>query len=70
MAAGLFAFGKFGSQAGLDLVRILSHSCQPILDGLKVLEAAEKTYAGSPDAIGEFKFASNSDMLAHIERGS
>jgi ferredoxin--NADP+ reductase len=44
---------------------------QPVdLDGLKVLEAAEKTYAGSSDAIGEFKFASNSDMLAHIERGN
>jgi ferredoxin--NADP+ reductase len=44
---------------------------QPVdLDGLKVLEAAEKTYAGSSDAIGEFKFASNSDMLAHIERSN
>jgi ferredoxin--NADP+ reductase len=44
---------------------------QPVdLDGLKVLEAVEKTHAGSPDAIGEFKFASNSDMLAQIERGS
>ena len=44
---------------------------QPVdLDGLKVLEAVEKTHAGSPDAIGEFKFASNSDMLAHIEQGS
>ena len=44
---------------------------QPVdLEGLKVLEAAEKTHAGSSDAIGEFKFASNSDMLAHIERGN
>ena len=43
---------------------------QPVdLDGLKVLEAAEKTQAGAPDAIGEFKFASNADMLTHIERG-
>ncbi len=43
---------------------------QPVdLDGLKVLDAVEKTNAGSPDAIGEFKFASNTDMLAHIERG-
>ena len=39
------------------------------LDGLKVLDAAEKAHAASPDAIGEFKFASNADMLAHIERG-
>jgi ferredoxin--NADP+ reductase len=46
------------------------HKSQPVdLDGLKVLEAVEKTHAGSPDAIGEFKFASNSDMLAQIERG-
>ncbi|MDR4473009.1 MAG: hypothetical protein MRJ92_10320 [Nitrospira sp.] len=39
------------------------------LDGLKVLDAVEKAHAGSPDAIGEFKFASNAEMLAHIERG-
>lgn len=43
---------------------------QPVgLDGLRVLEAVEKTHEGAPSAIGEFKFASNSDMLAHIERG-
>ncbi len=43
---------------------------QPVdLDGLKVLDAVEKTHAGSSDAIGEFKFAANADMLAHIERG-
>lgn len=39
------------------------------LDGLKVLDAVEKAHAGAPDAIGEFKFASNADMLTHIERG-
>ncbi|MCE3222949.1 MAG: putative Ferredoxin-NADP(+) reductase [Nitrospira sp.] len=43
---------------------------QPVdLDGLRALEAVEKIHAGAPDAIGEFKFASNADMLAHIERG-
>lgn len=43
---------------------------QPVgLDGLRVLEAVEKTHEGAPSAIGEFKFASNADMLAHIERG-
>ncbi|MBA2487509.1 MAG: FAD-dependent oxidoreductase [Nitrospira sp.] len=43
---------------------------QPVdLDGLRILEAVEKTHPGSPDAIGEFKFASNADMLAHVERG-
>ena len=42
---------------------------QPVdLEGLKLLQAAEKAHAGSSDAIGEFKFASNADMLAHIER--
>jgi ferredoxin--NADP+ reductase len=39
------------------------------LEGLKVLDAVEKAHAASPDAIGEFKFASNADMLSHIERG-
>lgn len=38
------------------------------LAGLKALDAVEKTHTGSPDAIGEFKFAANADMLAHIER--
>ncbi|MBV6469413.1 MAG: NADPH-ferredoxin reductase FprA [Nitrospirae bacterium] len=43
---------------------------QPVdLEGLKILEAAEKANAASPDAIGEFKFSSNAEMLAHIERG-
>jgi len=39
------------------------------LEGLKVLDTVEKAHAASPEAIGEFKFASNADMLAHIERG-
>lgn len=44
---------------------------QPVdLEGLKILEAAEKANAASPDAIGEFKFSSNAEMLAHIERGA
>jgi ferredoxin--NADP+ reductase len=43
---------------------------QPVdLEGLKVLDAAEKAHTASSDAIGEFKFASNADMLVHIERG-
>ncbi|WHZ21539.1 MAG: Ferredoxin--NADP(+) reductase, actinobacterial (eukaryote-like) type [Nitrospira sp.] len=43
---------------------------QPVdLEGLKVLDASERAQASSSDAIGEFKFASNADMLAHIERG-
>lgn len=39
------------------------------LEGLKVLDAVEKAHAASPEAIGEFKFASNADMLARIEQG-
>ena len=43
---------------------------QPVdLEGLKVLDAVEKAHAASPEAIGEFKFASNADMLTHIESG-
>jgi ferredoxin/flavodoxin---NADP+ reductase len=38
------------------------------LAGLRALDAVEKTHSSSPDAIGEFKFAANADMLAHIER--
>ncbi|MCC2641883.1 MAG: putative Ferredoxin-NADP(+) reductase [Nitrospira sp.] len=42
---------------------------QPVdLESLKVLQSVEKAHAGSSDAIGEFKFASNADMLANIVR--
>lgn len=53
-----------------QLQRLLKErKSQPVdLEGLKILQAVEKTHAGSSDAIGEFKFASNADMLAHIER--
>ena len=33
-----------------------------------MLDAVEKTHSSSPDAIGEFKFTANTDMLTHIER--
>jgi ferredoxin--NADP+ reductase len=39
------------------------------LAALRILDGVEKKHAGSPDAIGEFKFATNADMLTHIERG-
>jgi ferredoxin/flavodoxin---NADP+ reductase len=39
------------------------------IKGLRVLEAAEKTYKGSTDCIGEFKYVSNHEMLRLIERG-
>ena len=37
--------------------------------GLRELEAAEKSHKGAPDSIGEFKYASNQEMIALIERG-
>ena len=37
--------------------------------GLRALEVAERSFAGKGDAIGEFKFAANQDMLKHIEQG-
>jgi ferredoxin--NADP+ reductase len=37
--------------------------------GLRVLEAAEKAHRGPTDCIGEFKFATNQEMLKVIERG-
>ncbi len=38
--------------------------------GLKALEAAEKSAAGAAECIGEFKFATNHEMLALVERRS
>jgi ferredoxin--NADP+ reductase len=37
--------------------------------GLRVLEAAEKTHKDDSDCIGEFKYVSNQEMTALIERG-
>lgn len=37
--------------------------------GLRILEATEKAQAGRGECIGEFKFATNQEMLALIERG-
>lgn len=36
--------------------------------GLRALEKAEKEHGASSDCIGEFKFATNQEMLAHIRR--
>jgi ferredoxin/flavodoxin---NADP+ reductase len=36
---------------------------------LRMLESAEKTYKNATDCIGEFKYASNQDMIGLIERG-
>lgn len=37
--------------------------------GLRSLEAAEKSQGGETDCIGEFKYASNQEMIGLIERG-
>lgn len=37
-------------------------------DGLRLLEAAEKEQRHTPDCIGEFKFATNQEMLELIQR--
>jgi ferredoxin--NADP+ reductase len=39
------------------------------VNGLRVLEAAEKAYKGAKDCIGEFKYVTNQEMIAVIERG-
>lgn len=36
---------------------------------LRALEAAEKAHKDAPDCIGEFKYASNQEMIGLIERG-
>ena len=38
------------------------------LAGLKALDAAEKAHSGATDCIGEFKYATNQDMLKFIEQ--
>ena len=37
--------------------------------GLRALERAEKAHQGTSDCIGEFKYASNQEMVSLIERG-
>jgi ferredoxin/flavodoxin---NADP+ reductase len=36
------------------------------VEGLRLLERAEKACTNAPDCIGEFKFSTNQDMLRHI----
>ncbi len=40
------------------------------LAGLKALDTAEKAHSGATDCIGEFKYATNQEMLTLIERHS
>ncbi|MEK7293492.1 MAG: hypothetical protein AAB049_00825, partial [Nitrospirota bacterium] len=48
----------------------LSHRGTHAVDmkGLRALEAAEKDHTKTGDCIGEFKFTTNTDMLARIEK--
>lgn len=52
------------------LHRILKERDTHVVDmkGLRMLESAEKEHAGPGDCIGEFKFATNNDMLTTIEK--
>jgi ferredoxin/flavodoxin---NADP+ reductase len=60
------------AKAVLDKLRALlkSRKSHPVdIKDLRALEAAEKAHRGTSDSIGEFKYASNQEMLALIERG-
>ena len=47
-----------------------SHKSHPVdVKGLRVLESIEKKHQGATDCIGEFKYASNQEMIELIERG-
>ena len=61
-----------GGQAKVVLDKLhkmlTSRKSQPVdVKGLRKLEAAEKAHAGGSDCIGEFKYASNKDMIGLIE---
>ena len=48
---------------------LTAHKSHPVgLEGLRILESQEKSHWGE-DCIGEFKYASNQEMLELIERG-
>jgi len=49
--------------------RLRTRQSRPVdVNGLRALEAAERSFAGKTDCIGEFKFATNRDMLACIDK--
>jgi ferredoxin--NADP+ reductase len=65
-----------GSHSGAKVVldklasMLKAHKSHPVdLRGLRVLESREKSHQGATDCIGEFKYASNQDMIELIERG-
>jgi ferredoxin--NADP+ reductase len=49
--------------------KLKEHKSYPVtVQGLRVLEAAERAHQGDPNCIGEFKFASNHEMIRVIEQ--
>ena len=60
------------SKAVLDKLQAIlkERKSHPVtVKGLRALEAAEKSHKGPSDCIGEFKYVTNQEMLALIERG-
>lgn len=56
----------------LDKLRTIfkERKSRPVdINGLRALEAAEKAHAAGTDCIGEFKYVTNEEMLALIEKG-
>lgn len=48
-----------------------AHKSHPVdVKGLRVLESIEKQHQGETDCIGEFKYASNREMIELIEKGT
>ena len=65
---------SMGNQAKVVLDKLhqilKSRKSHPVdVKGLRKLEAAEKAHTGESDCIGEFKYASNRDMIGLIETG-
>jgi len=59
------------ARAVLDQLQSLLRKRQsrPVdVNGLRALEAAERSFTDKTDCIGEFKFTANQDMLARIEQ--
>jgi len=68
----------FGNQAAGNHSKVVLDKLKTFLNdrnshpvdvkNLRALEAAEKAHKGATDCIGEFKYASNQEMIELIER--
>jgi ferredoxin--NADP+ reductase len=59
------------AKAVLDKLHALlkERKSRPVdVNGLRALEAAEKSFKGTTDCIGEFKYVTNQEMLTLIEQ--